>query len=199
LDPLPACGYGDVQIQGEFDRVVTGAIEHHGGWGAWASLTRVSLSLTSLRGLLPIVKGLGRTFPLPRRIDVWPHDCVTQFVDYPAHGWTGRFERGEVSLIDPERGTADHHSDLRQELIERGPWSMWSPADALYFFGYALWHYHTLPFGLVDSRCLSIRRGRLSGTVVDIVTVQFTAEVPTHSPIQRVYIDDRDGEPRSRG
>jgi hypothetical protein len=177
--------------RGEFDRIVTGAIEHHGGWPHWASLTCLSLTPVSLRGLLPRIKGLGRTFPLPNRIDVWPHECVTQFVDYPERGWTGRFERGHVSLVNASGEASEPLSDMRQRLRARSPLSPWTPADALYFFGYALWHYHAMPFGLVETNCLSIRRGRLSGEVVDAVTVQFAADVHTHSHVQTVYVDGR--------
>jgi hypothetical protein len=34
----------------------------------------------------------------------------------------------------------------------------WSPIDALYFFGYALWHYHVLPFALAEAQFLRVLR-----------------------------------------
>ncbi len=60
----------------------------------------------------------------------------------------------------------------------------WSVLDALYFFGYALWHYHVLPFTLSDAQLLRIlkRHGEPEG-----IDVLFPPHVQTHCQRQQFY------------
>ncbi len=69
-------------------------------------------------------------------------------------------------------------------------WRRWRPADALYFFGYALTHYHSLPFTLGAGRPLRLSRVRCDGRVLTGVDVELPADLHTHCRRQSFYFDD---------
>jgi hypothetical protein len=120
---------------------VARAIERHGGLERWRRM-RLTLAPLSLSGLLPWMKGAGRTFVLPGHAEIEPARGRAVFHDFPRAGATGVFASGLVALGDA--APAAH----RQTFRWLGKWRRWSPLDALYFFGYALTHYHAVPFTL---------------------------------------------------
>jgi hypothetical protein len=167
------------------------AIRRHGGWDAWRALRTLTVEPKVLSGMLPWLKGLGKTFGLPRRAEIRPHDEMAIFVDYPTRGARGTFERGRLSLAD-DRGTvvafaADGRLTFRgwRERQRR-----WSPADALYFFGYALTHYHALPFTLGRGRPVGTCRVRYEGRTLTGIEVALPPELHTHSPRQTFYFEE---------
>ena len=68
--------------------------------------------------------------------------------------------------------------------------SRWSPLQALYFFGYAITHYHSLPFTLVDGRPLALTGARVAGYRLRGVRVELPDGLHTHSRIQTFFFDD---------
>ena len=153
------------------------AIERHGGRARWDRL-RVTLAPLALTGLLPWMKGVGRTFGLPARAEIEPRRARAVFHDYPRAGETGVFEAGQVALGGA--ALAAHRPSFRGAR----KWRRWSPLDALYFFGYALTHYHALPFTLPDAalRAWDPRRR--------VLTVAFPPAVHTHCAVQRFHFDE---------
>jgi hypothetical protein len=139
--------------------------------------------------MLPSLKGCGRTFPLPPRIVVRPREVEAEFVDYPSAGGRGLFTRGEVRLVDAHGATTAHAVAHRDSFRGLGKYRRWSPLDALYFFGYALTHYHSLPFTLGEGECLGSRRARLGDEVLDGVAVKLPPSLHTHSERQVFYFD----------
>jgi hypothetical protein len=157
--------------------MVQKAVQRHGGRERWERL-RLTLSPKTLTGMLPWMKGVGRTFTLPSRVEIEPSRARAVFFDYPREGSTGVFEAGRVALGDSP--LAEHRETFRGLR----KWRRWSPLDALYFFGYALTHYHAVPFTLLDAkiRTWDARRRAL--------TVAFPPEVHTHSAMQTFYFDE---------
>ena len=156
---------------------VARAIERHGGRERWDRL-RVTLAPLSLTGLLPWMKGVGRTFDLPGRAEIEPRRARAVFHDYPRAGETGVFEAGQVAL--GAAAPTAHRASFRGVR----KWRRWSPLDALYFFGYALTHYHAVPFILPDAalRAWDARRR--------VLTVAFPPAVHTHCAVQSFHFDD---------
>jgi hypothetical protein len=169
--------------------VLERAVERHGGWSIWQRLHSVSLMPRLLRGMVPAVKGLGRTFPLPPRVVVRPREQETDFVDYPTAGSRGLYARGEVRLVDPHGVTTAHATAHRETFRGLAKNRRWSPLDALYFFGYALAHYHALPFTLGEGQCLGYHRTRLGDEVLEGVVVRLPSSLHTHCERQVFYFD----------
>jgi hypothetical protein len=157
--------------------MIARAAARYGGRARWERM-RLSLSPTGLHGLIPWMKGVGRTFNLPDRLELVPARAEATFFDYPSAGATGRFVGGRVGLGGAP--LAEHRPTFRGFR----KWRRWSALDALYFFGYALTHYHAVPFTLADAE---LRRwdGRRR-----MLTVRFPPSVHTHCPVQTFTFDD---------
>src|SRR5262245_48477874 len=192
ISPVPLDKVADMTDgwTGEAGALLARAVARHGGRDAWEALRCVTLAPKNLSGLLPSLKGVGRTFPLPPRVDIYPHEYRAVFHDYPAPGQHGVFAAGAVQLVDAGGRVVAADADPRARF--RGPrkWRRWSPADALYFFGYALTHYHGLPFTLADGRPLALCRARSDGRALTGVDVELPAALHTHSRRQTFYFDD---------
>ncbi len=164
-------------------------MKRHGGWSTWQRLGSVALGPRVLRGMLPALKGIGRTFSLPPRIVVRPRDLEAEFADYPAPGHRGLFARGDVRLIGPSGETTAHAPAHRDSFRGLRKYRRWSPLDALYFFGYALTHYHAMPFTLGEGQCLGLRRARLGDEVLEGIVVRLPPSLHTHCERQVFYFD----------
>jgi hypothetical protein len=166
------------------------AVARHGGRAAWEALRQVTVTPRRLSGLLPFVKGAGRTFQFQRRIDVFPHEYRAVFNDYPAAGQRGVFTAGAVELLDGSGAVIEASAEHRRSFRGLRKWRRWSPADALYFFGYALTHYCGLPFTLAAGRPLGLSHVRSDGRALTGVDVELPAELHTHCRRQAFYFDD---------
>ena len=172
---------------GDARALLEAAVRRHGGWDAWRALRSVSVTPRSLSGMLPWLKGYGRTFRLPARADINPHAGRAIFRDYPT---TGTFERGSVTLTGAGGAVVASIADARATFRGWRKLRRWSPADALYFFGYALTHYHGLPFTLGGGRPLEIHRVRYQGRTLTGIEVELPADLHTHSRRQTFYFEE---------
>jgi hypothetical protein len=167
--------------------LVERAVAAHGGLNRWRSVRSIRLPFGAASGMLPALKGYRRTFSAPRAYEVRPHDRSTIFHGYPDDEHLGRFVDGAVSIESMEgsgRIEKLHHRDSFRGLAK---YRRWNHLDALYFFGYALWHYHVVPFTIGDARLVRLlgQRRALQGVEVD-----FAAEVQTHCRRQRFFFGD---------
>jgi len=176
--------------RGEARVLLERAVERHGGWAAWAALRSMTLSVRALSGLVPAMKGAGRTFSSRSRIEVFPHEYRAVFHDYPAPGQRGVFDAGAVQLVGGDGAVITSIAEPRRSFRGLRKWRRWSPADALYFFGYAITHYHGLPFTLAEARPIRLCRVRCEGRRLTGVEVELPAALHTHSRRQTFYFDD---------
>jgi hypothetical protein len=166
------------------------AVRRHGGWDAWRSLRAVVVHPRTLSGMLPWLKGFGRTFGLPPRAEIHVHDGKAIFVDYPTPGARGTFEQGSLTLTDERGAIVSSIADARGSFRGWRRLRRWSPADALYFFGYALTHYHGLPFTLGRGKPLGLRRVRHEGRTLKGIEVELPSGLHTHSRRQTFYFEE---------
>jgi hypothetical protein len=164
------------------------AVERYGGDAAWARLRHLSLRPAHLSGLLASVKGLGRTFNLPGRVDIDAHQRRAVFHDYPGPGKVGIFDGARVGIADAPAAAAAVLHEHRASFRGWHKWRRWSATDALYFFGYALTYYHALPWLLRSTRFVSLRATGASGAQ-HALEVEFPPEIHTHGPIQTFFFD----------
>ena len=108
------------------------ACERHGGVEAWNAVDRLSLRLDDLGGALPWLKGLGRTFPPPSWVDMWPHQRRAVFRDYPLLGEHGIFDAGRV-LISVDPAARPEGVSHRRTFTGLARLRSWWPQDAVYF------------------------------------------------------------------
>jgi hypothetical protein len=166
------------------------AVARHGGWEAWQALRSLTLEMRALSGLVPALKGATRTFPRPVHAQVFPHECRAVFHDYPSSGHRGVFAAGAVQILDGSGAVIESSPEHRRSFRGLRKWRRWSPADALYFFGYAVTHYHGLPFTLADARPIRLCRVRSAGQILTGIDVELPATLHTHTRRQSFYFDD---------
>ena len=176
----------DASWSADAARILDRACTHY-DIAAWRALRVIRLFPEELSGALPWLKGVGRTFPLPPAIEVYPHERRTVFLDYPVSGQTGVFDNGDVRIEDKGGAVILASRDHRRVFRGFAKNRRWAPADALYFFGYALWHYHTLPFSLDASRLIRVITGAVGDAARQVLDVEFPADVPTHSRRQSFH------------
>jgi hypothetical protein len=164
--------------------LVERAIAAHGGLRLWQATESIRLPFQNGSGFLLALKGYPRTFPAPREYEIFPHQRMTLFHGFPDEGHLGRFAGGNVSIESVDGGVTMESRNHRRTFAGFAKLRRWSPLDALYFFGYALWHYHVLPFTLGGARLFRVL-GRSRG-----VDVAFSENVHTHSRRQRFYFGE---------
>jgi hypothetical protein len=170
--------------------VLVRACNHFGGFETWRALHEIRLHLEQLSGFLPWLKGYGRTFTLPRTAEIRPHQRWLRFSNYPDPEHVGIFDNGRVRLerCDGKAVIAqadDHRQSFRGLAMNR----RWSPLDALYFFGYALTHYHSLPFSLFDARLVRASEVGSGSERLSVLDLELPADLPTHGRRQQFYFD----------
>jgi hypothetical protein len=171
--------------------IVEAGVARHGGWALWRRLRAVRLVPTALGGMLPWMKGVGRTFPLPAAVEIYPHETRTVLCEFPAAGQRGVFERGDVRLEGAGGAVLAASADHRRTFTWPRRYRRWSPMDALYFFGYALANYHAFPFLLPRASFAGWRRWRRRGRgALRGLTLDLPPDVPTHSRRQTFFFDD---------
>jgi hypothetical protein len=174
---------------GEARDILARAIERHGGWATWRRTGGIELTLRSLTGLVPRCKGVGDSFPAPVHIEVWPHRGLTVMHDFPAPGRRGVFSAGQVQILDGDT-ILEARAQPRASFAGQRKHRRWTPLDALYFFGYALAHYHSLPFSLAHARPLGVRRARSAGRALTGVAALLPETLHTHCRRQTFFFDD---------
>jgi len=164
--------------------MVERSIAAHGGQQLWQSTTSIRLPVESGSGWLLALKGYPRTFPLPREIQIFPHQCITVFHGYPNEEQRGYFAGGDVRIETAAESVLLESRNHRRTFEGFAKLRNWSPLDALYFFGYALWHYHVLPFTLGMARLHGVLGPRRVPAGVDVV---FPETIHTHCRRQRFF------------
>jgi hypothetical protein len=171
--------------------VLERACAFFGGDDAWRRLRSVRLFAGPFTGLLPLLKTRDRTIRFPGPIEVWPHEGRTRFLDYPQVGSAGVYENGAVRIERASDGEILESSPAHRATF-RGlaKYRFWTPLDVLYFFGYAVAHYHSLPFSLAGTRLISSRRVPSRTAPLDVLDVELDAErVHTHSRRESFWFD----------
>jgi hypothetical protein len=171
--------------------VLERAFEHHGGVTAWYERQLIRLFPDKLSGFVPWQKGMRKTFPLPRAIEVAPHERKTTFV-YPDDEHVGVFHDGMVKIMVRESGRVLESSINHRQLMLGPPRARrFGSLDVLCFLGYALWHYHAMPFTLGAGRLLGMRSLDTRDARLDVLELELPRDVPTHCRRQSFYFDDQ--------
>lgn len=170
--------------------LVENSIAAHGGRDRWLDAGSIRLPFISGSGTLMVLKGFGRTFPAPREFEIRPHEHTTIFHGYPQANQQGVYTAGDVRIEEADGPSAGrvvaNSAKHRRTFAGLAKLRRWSPIDALYFFGYALVHYHRLPFTLEHARLLAVIR---QGDTAIGVDVEFPGHVETHCRRQQFYFD----------
>lgn len=162
----------------------------HGGLDNWRRVTTIDFRLT-LRGRALEVKqqpnGLRDALV---KIDVRrPRTLITPF---PVLGSRGVFDDGRVR-IETSAGTQTSENDEpRKSFAGYQPQTPWDESQFLYFIGYALHNYMTMPFLLAKDgvRCEEIAPHEEHGDSWRVLKVTFPSDMHVHCAEQKFYFND---------
>jgi hypothetical protein len=178
----------------------------YGGLSLWRKLKGVVLQIDSLGGPLLVAKGLGRTFLPPTIVTVDPLHWRVEFHDFPHAGEKAIFSRGRVQFLNRAGAFALDRPRYRESFSRIKKYRRWSQSDAVYFFGYALSTYLSIPF-LLSEHATYVQEWKHGIRVA----ARFPQDLDTHSSDQvfwmivKVFSCDMtiaqrlwDGGPRAR-
>src|SRR5688500_20105604 len=101
------------------------ACDRHGGRDAYARASKWSLQLAGCGGAVPRLKGLGRKFPAPGAVDVWPHERRAVFHDWPRPAQAGVYHDGRI-LIGLDPGARPDGPSHRRTFVGIAKWrTLW--------------------------------------------------------------------------
>jgi len=80
-------------------KIADKAIERHGGWKAWENLSSIKIRPLNLSGMVPTIKGYGKSFYRPKVIEIFPKEQRVLFREFPHAGNVGEYLHGDVKLF----------------------------------------------------------------------------------------------------
>ncbi len=165
-------------------------LDVHGGLDRWRRVETVDFRLT-LRGAALAAKGKpeGLRDVLVKIDTRRPRTLVTPF---PVPGSRGLFQNGRVTIETDAGLTAAQLDRPRGSFEGLGPQSPWTDLQFLYFMGYALGNYMTMPFLLASNgvRCEQIASHEEHGESWQALKVTFPSGIDVHCPEQIFYFNE---------
>lgn len=167
--------------------VIDRAIAAHGGEDRFREVTALDLTWTFRGAMFKARLRERQLHRLHARIETRAARVVVD--GFPEPGAVATFTPERVTIERPGRPlvAVDAPRDTFRSLRAL---ARWTDAQMLYFAGYVLWNYAQLPFLLLQPGLTFRDAGtsRQRGETWDKVTVAFPPVMPTHSPVQTVYV-----------
>lgn len=174
--------------------LVKAAIAAHGGLERWQHVERISANFHASgmgfkqRG--PVAMAFTEQ---PTRATIHTPEQKVTFDPYIAPGHKGIYlpDRTAVEAAD---GTIVQALDNPRRALENlVPGTAWTETQILYFLGYSLWMYFTLPYNfLMDGvQCEEVAPWVENGEMWRGLKVTYPASFPSHSTEQIHYFDQR--------
>lgn len=177
-------------IQSAAQAVIAKAIDRHGGQPRYEQVDRIICDVATMGGLAMRRRGLHSDFPLPGRVTLMPRRNQAILHDYPAPGQSCLYDNGRVAQIGRGAAPVFDSDNHRQRMLSvsrfRRPWTI---LDAVYFFGYAMTHYASLPFSLAGLKVVGLAR-RQVGPWRARIDVEYPPGAHTHSRHESFYFDE---------
>jgi hypothetical protein len=173
--------------------LVKKTIEAHGGLEQWKQVRQVSASFRAWGPSLKQRGPVGEAFAaLPMRVTVDTREQKTLFEPFVASGQKGIYEPHRTIVESSEGGLVEALDNPRDTLRTVALGDPWSAPQVLYFIGYSLWMYLTLPYTfLVDGvTCEEVEPLVEDGETWRALKVTYPASYPSHSTEQIHYFDN---------
>jgi len=170
------------------------AIEAHGGLEEWSQISWISAAFT-VSGVSFKQRGpIGEAFAaLPMRVSVDTREQQTIFEPFVAHGQKGIYRPLRTAIESLDGVPVEALNNPRDSLKTKGLGAPWSATQILYFVGYSLWMYFTLPFSLLMNgvQCEELEPLVEEGEKWRALKVTYPDSYPSHSTEQIHYFDDQ--------
>lgn len=171
--------------------IIDQIIQAHGGIEAWKKVKTLHVK-ASCGGIALPLKGKPRVFA-NYEAKIFPEQPYVVITPFPKQGYQGGFFRNKVWIENIRGETVKDRSDPRDNFSKFRRKLWWDDLDALYFGGYVLWNYLTLPFFLLrpELKIKELEPWKEGQKKWRRLEVQFPEDFPTHCQRQTFYIDER--------
>ncbi|MFG1427973.1 hypothetical protein [Roseixanthobacter glucoisosaccharinicivorans] len=173
--------------------LVKAAIAAHGGLEEWTSVREVSAALD--------VSGLGfkqrgpigdAVAALPMRVTVNTRDQQARFEPFAAVGQIGSYQPHRT-VIHSAAGVEIEALGNPRDVLKTIPLGTpWTAPQVLYFLGYSMWMYFTLPYSFLENGvvCEEIDPWHEGAETWRALKVSYPSSYPSHSTEQVHYFDE---------
>ena len=170
------------------------AIEAHGGLDRWNQVQGISARLV-MSGL-----GLKQRGPLgdalsqkPMHFQVATHVQSVTFEPFLASGQKGIYGPLRTAIESTDGTVLEELKNPRKTLENMPAGTPWSGPQLIYFFGYSLWMYHTLPFSFLQDGVAAeeVEPWKENGETWRRLKVTYPDSYPSHSKEQVHYFDSK--------
>lgn len=165
-------------------------LDVHGGLDNWRRVTAVDFRLTFRGSALAIKQQPHGLRDVLVKIDT--RRRRTLITPFPAPGHRGIFGDGRVTIETDAGVTTSELNAPRKSFEGHTRQSPWTEQQFLYFVGYALQNYMTMPFLLTEEgvRCEEIAPHEEHGESWRVLQVTFPSRIHVHCPEQKFYFND---------
>jgi hypothetical protein len=167
------------------------SINAHGGLDRWRAIDEMAL-WASVGGTSLSVKHQGKAIR-NLQAHISPRRQHVVFARYPEAGKRGVFDEGAVRIESDQGEVIAQRSDGRNAFRGLRHQLWWDELDVLYFCGYALWTYLTIPFVLVEPgfEVWELEQWQERGETWQRLGVRFPGQIHTHCREQILYFDQK--------
>jgi hypothetical protein len=165
------------------------AIEAHGGMEHWQQVRQISATL-AFGGAGLYIHSQAAFANAPTRLTVDTQEQRTRFDPFMGNGRVGIYESTRTA-VESRYGTVIEELKNPRDSFKPDT-ERWSDTQLVYFVGYAMWTYLTLPFLLLSSgvECKEGVPYAEDGETWRTLQVTFPKSITTQSSEQTLYIDD---------
>lgn len=164
------------------------AVEAHGGIRRWEAVESLEVQV-EVSGKLLEIKGF--TKPLVTLALVSTKIPRTAFYPYALNGRRGIFTPEKVWIETATGEAVNTRDDPRDSFAGHVRASPWDQLHRLYFLGYAMWNYLSVPF-LLMAQGVEVEETfphAEDSETWRVLQARFPSSIPTHCELQKFYFD----------
>lgn len=158
-------------------------IKKHGHADFWKSEKSLILNIVSLKGLIPLSKGLERYFTDSVDVVINPRKQTVEFSSLQG-ALKANYDSGNV-FVQMNEATLKYPNHFKK-LSSKNKLKRWQIQDGVYFFGQALVTYYSVPSILSELRLINFKQT----DQLKSFQVEFPTDFPTHSQRQTFHFDN---------
>lgn len=170
------------------------AIEAHGGLDQWNQVQGVSARFVTwglgLKQRGPLGEALSQK---PMQIHIATRVQSVTFEPFLASGQKSIYAPLRTAVESSDGTVLEELKNPRETLENMPAGTPWSGPQLIYFFGYSLWMYHTLPFSFLKEgvACEEVEPWAENGATWRRLKVTYPESYPSHSKEQIHYFDSK--------
>lgn len=166
------------------------ALDAHGGIDRWNRLTRIDAHV-AIGGSMWGRKGHDGVLA-DSHASLDPHRQRITYTPFGAPGRRSEFEPDRIKITTDDGRVLAERQDPRVAFTGHTQATRWDELHAVYFSGYALWNYLTIPFLFTRPGFAveEVAPWRQDGQIWRRLAVRFADDIATHNPTQTFYFDE---------